>query len=295
MATQLQAWFPWTARPLVVSAPMRAVSGAALAAAVSNAAGLGFVGAGYSLDNDDVMADLAHTPGLLLSGPAFTEPARATPAAFGIGFILFHCPLDQALAATASLRPAAVWLFAPASDGQLREWVSMLRAVAPWTKVAVQVCSIAAATHALQITVDGGECGVHMLVAQGVPDAGGHGECRGASLMALVPELQDLLGRLGQRGRVPVLAAGGIMDGRGAAAALALGADGVVLGTRVSAVLYRLWRGIAESGGGRSWWRATRVSHRQGCRNCCSIRATAGSTLSGTRPAPPPLLCWSWW
>ena len=65
--------------------------------------------------------------------------------------------------------------------------------------------------------------GADVLVAQG-GEAGGHGGWVGT--MVLVPELVDLAGA------VPVVAAGGIADGRGVAAALALGAQGVLVGTR---------------------------------------------------------------
>jgi len=65
--------------------------------------------------------------------------------------------------------------------------------------------------------------GADVLVAQG-GEAGGHGGWVGT--MVLVPELVDLAGA------VPVVAAGGIADGRGVAAALALGAQGALVGTR---------------------------------------------------------------
>ncbi len=66
--------------------------------------------------------------------------------------------------------------------------------------------------------------GADILVAQGT-EGGGHGASRG--LMTLVPEVADALG-----GRIPIVAAGGIADGRGLAAALMLGATGILMGTR---------------------------------------------------------------
>ncbi len=68
------------------------------------------------------------------------------------------------------------------------------------------------------------EAGCDLVVAQGT-EAGGHtGQ---VATMALVPQIVDAVGD-----RVPVVAAGGIVDGRGLAAALMLGADGVWVGTR---------------------------------------------------------------
>ena len=68
------------------------------------------------------------------------------------------------------------------------------------------------------------EAGCDIVVAQGT-EAGGHtGQ---VATMALVPQIVDAVGD-----RVPVVAAGGLFDGRGLAAALALGADGVWIGTR---------------------------------------------------------------
>jgi enoyl-[acyl-carrier protein] reductase II len=68
------------------------------------------------------------------------------------------------------------------------------------------------------------EAGCDVVVAQGT-EAGGH--TGRVATMALVPQVVDAVGE-----RVPVVAAGGIVDGRGLAAALALGADGVWVGTR---------------------------------------------------------------
>jgi nitronate monooxygenase len=198
---------------------MRTISGSALAAAVSNANALGFFGAGFSLDEPAVKQDLDATPALL---PA--ENGEASTLPFGIGFLIFKASLPLALEATKLHRPAAVWFFAHADSEQLREWVREFRDVAPWTKVLVQISSVAEAAELLELGVDA-------IVAQGVADSGGHGRKAGGSILTLVPEVKDLVKKMGRV--VPVLAAGGIMDGRGAAAALALGADGIVLGTRV--------------------------------------------------------------
>jgi nitronate monooxygenase len=62
-------------------------------------------------------------------------------------------------------------------------------------------------------------------------DAGGHGPCPGAGIVSLVPETRGTLDREGFSG-IGIFAAGGISDGRGIAAALACGANGVVMGTR---------------------------------------------------------------
>jgi enoyl-[acyl-carrier protein] reductase II len=72
--------------------------------------------------------------------------------------------------------------------------------------------------------IDAVEAGCDLVVAQGT-EAGGHTGL--VATMPLVPQIVDAVGD-----RVPVVAAGGIFDGRGLAAALALGADGVWVGTR---------------------------------------------------------------
>ncbi|UZP43492.1 hypothetical protein NXS19_011304 [Fusarium pseudograminearum] len=73
-------------------------------------------------------------------------------------------------------------------------------------------------------------CQPDALVLQG-SDAGGHGHAHGASLITLIPEVVDALENEGIA-NIPLIAAGGIMDGRSAAAAVMLGASGVVMGTR---------------------------------------------------------------
>ena len=80
----------------------------------------------------------------------------------------------------------------------------------------IQIQTLRAARDALALGTD-------VLVAQGT-EAGGHGAAR--ALFPLLPAVVDVAGE------VPVVAAGGIADGRGLAAALTLGAAGVLLGTR---------------------------------------------------------------
>jgi nitronate monooxygenase len=72
------------------------------------------------------------------------------------------------------------------------------------------------------------DLGADVIVAQGT-EGGGHGARRGRSTLPFVPVVVDLAGH------TPVLAAGGIADGRGVAAALALGAAGALIGTRFQA------------------------------------------------------------
>ncbi|PUU73108.1 hypothetical protein B9Z19DRAFT_1135832 [Tuber borchii] len=214
----LSQTFPWIKTPLVVSAPMRILSGHKLAVKVSKAGGIGFYGPGY--DVDPVPAALRTAREAF----ALSDPAEVLP--IGVGFILWKAPLEPVLDALKTYRPAAVWLFAPKDEAQMQNWVYAIRRSAPGVSIWAQVGSLAEAESVVRLDVD-------VLVLQG-GDAGGHGiSGRRGSVMQLVPEVVDALGRSNGGSKVPaVLAAGGIVDGRGVAAALGLGAQGAVLGTR---------------------------------------------------------------
>jgi nitronate monooxygenase len=172
---------------------MGSVSGGALAAAVSRAGGLGIIGGGYG-DREQL-------------GKEF---AAAGNAPVGVGFITWSLAKQPELLDLALERaPKALFL----SFGELGPFAPKIkRAGVP---LIAQVQTVAQAKRAL------GE-GADVLVAQGT-EAGGHGATR--ATFPLVPAVVDVAG-----GR-PVLAAGGIGDGRGLAAALMLGAAGVVCGT----------------------------------------------------------------
>lgn len=183
----------------IVLAPMAGVAGGELAAAVSRAGGLGMIGGGYG--------DRAWLT---------DQFARAAGARVGCGFITWSLAqrpelLDLAL----EQEPVAVML----SFGDPAPFAEAVRASG-----ALLVCQIQdrrQAEHALGLGAD-------VLVAQGT-EAGGHGYgTRGT--MTLVPEIVDLVAAHGSG--TPVLAAGGIADGRGLAASLMLGADGALMGTR---------------------------------------------------------------
>jgi nitronate monooxygenase len=177
----------------ILSAPMAGIAGGALAAAVSHAGGLGLIGGGYG-DR----------------GWLEREFDIAGDTAVGVGFITWALDRNPDLLALAiERRPRAIML----SFGGIRAHASRVaRAGIP---LLAQVQTVAEARKAL---VDGAS----IIVAQGT-EAGGHGGRR--ATLALVPEVVDVVGD------VPVVAAGGIADGRGIAAALMLGASGVLCGT----------------------------------------------------------------
>jgi nitronate monooxygenase len=180
-------------RPILL-APMDLVSGGKLAAAVAHAGGLGLLGGGYG-DADWIDR----------------EWARAGNARIGCGFITWSLAgrpelLDRALAR----RPAAVML----SFGDPRPFVSAIRAAD-----AKLICQVQTRAQALEAV----EAGADVIVAQGA-EAGGHGQTE--PLFTLLPQIVDACPD------TPVVAAGGIADGRGLAAAMMFGAEGVLMGTR---------------------------------------------------------------
>lgn len=178
----------------LLAAPMAGVAGGALAAAVSDAGGFGLIGGGYG--DRDWLAEQ-------------TRDLDCTR--LGIGFITWRLAdnpalLDVALAA----RPRAILL----SFGDVQPFAGKIRARD--VLLIAQVQSLEAACAAR-------DAGADIIVAQGT-EAGGHGGTR--ATLPLVPAIVDAVAP------VPVVAAGGIADGRGLAAALMLGASGAMMGTR---------------------------------------------------------------
>jgi nitronate monooxygenase len=182
----------------ILLAPMGGASGGVLAGAVTAAGGLGLIGAGYG-----DAAWLDH------------EFAAAGNQRVGCGFITWSLArkpelLDLALAR----RPAAIML----SFGDAAPFLPKIKAAG--VLAICQVQSLGQARTALQEGAD-------IIVAQGT-EAGGHGAAR--AVLPLVPAIADAVAAA--RSDTVVLAAGGIADGRGLAAALMLGAEGVLVGSR---------------------------------------------------------------
>jgi nitronate monooxygenase len=183
----------------ILSAPMAFAGGGALAAAVSRAGGLGLIGGGYG------------DPGWLEE-----QFAAAAGERVGVGFITWSLRKSPSLLTDVlKHRPAAVML----SFGDPRPYVDEIRAAG-----AALVCQCQDMAHVM----DAVDAGAQVVVAQGA-EAGGHGALRGT--LSFVPEAADYLAQ--HAPATLLLAAGGIGDGRGLAAALMLGADGVLVGTRL--------------------------------------------------------------
>jgi nitronate monooxygenase len=189
----------------ILLAPMGSAAGGKLAAAVTHAGGLGMVGSGY-----------ASTTAIR------QELGEAGNARVGIGFILWALDRNpQALDVALDARPAAIML----SFGNPEPYTARIKAVG--SKIICQVQTLEQAKQAAA-------AGADIIIAQG-RDAGGHsGTTRGT--IGLVPAVVDAVGS-----SIPVVAAGGIADGRGLAAALSLGAAGVSMGTRFTATKESLW------------------------------------------------------
>jgi nitronate monooxygenase len=178
----------------VLLAPMDLVAGGRLASEVTKAGGLGIIGGGYG---DEAWLT--------------RELEAAGNARVGVGFITWSMEKKpHLLDLTLKRKPVAIMF----SFGRIDAHVEKVKRAG--ALVIAQVQTVAQAKEAAV-------AGADILVAQG-GEAGGHGISRGT--MALVPAVVDAAGG------IPVVAAGGIADGRGLAAALMLGAAGVLLGTR---------------------------------------------------------------
>ncbi|MWG35646.1 NAD(P)H-dependent flavin oxidoreductase [Halomarina oriensis] len=184
----------------VAQAPVGSVTCPDLAATVSSAGGLGSLAVTW------------HSPEA--TERAIEETRSSTDAPFAVNLVLDDAttryPTDEQLAACLDAG-APVVAFSFGDPAPYVERVHEAGALAV-TMVGTPADARSAA-----------EAGVDAVVAQGA-EAGGHLDSE-TSTLALVPRVVDAVD-------VPVLAAGGIVDGRGVAAALALGADGAYLGTR---------------------------------------------------------------
>ena len=213
---------------------------APLAVAVTKAGGLGQIGSA-----NDLKALDSH----ITSASKDLQRTSEDLLPIGVGFLPFLVDIEEAMGVIAKHRPAVVWLFAAKTVDDYATWAARAREASPKSMVWVQVGSV---KDALRIAR---EAKPDVLVVQGA-DAGGHGLARSAGLVTVLPEVRDALTEAGL-GDVMVVGSGGITDGRGVAAALALGADGVVMGTRFLAAsetnLHPNWRAelLEASDGGQ--------------------------------------------
>lgn len=229
-AELLLARYPWASWPFIVSAPMKVMSGPALAVAVSRAGGLGFIGPaanaqGFSSDLEEA-SGLVNKARAASSSPSASNkfPPASSCLPVGIGFQLWTDDVNVAAASIEKYKPCAAWLFAPREGPQeLETWSRRIRRACPETQIWVQIGTLGEAKGLLQSPEK-----PDVVVVQGA-EAGGHGRASdGMGITTLLPEVADAMAS----SRIPLLAAGGIADGRGAAAALCLGASGAVMGTR---------------------------------------------------------------
>jgi len=181
----------------IISAPMSGTATGELAAAVSEAGGLGLIGAWPAKGPDWLREQIRLV-------------RERTQRPFGVGFISSAPHLGELVQVAIEERVSAI------SHSFADPTPYVPGAHEAGIKVLAQVQKV---SHAKKVAL----AGVDVITAQGA-EAGGHTGYSGT--LPLVPAIIDVVGD------IPVVAAGGIADGRGVAAMLMLGAEGVWLGTR---------------------------------------------------------------
>jgi enoyl-[acyl-carrier protein] reductase II len=184
----------------IIQAGMVWVSGWKLASAVSNEGGLGLIGSG------------SMKPDLLREH--IKKCKAATDKPFGVNIPLLRSDAEDLVKVTIEEKVKIVF----SSAGHPGKFIKMLKE----NNIKV-VHVIPSVKHALKAE----EVGCDAVVGEGV-EAGGHNGINETTTLTLIPQLVDAV-------KIPVIAAGGIADGRGILAALSLGAEGVQIGTRFAA------------------------------------------------------------
>lgn len=205
----------------VVSGGMVWCSGWRLAAAVSEAGGLGLIGSG------------SMTPELLREH--IRKCRNATDKPFGVNVPLMYRYAEQIMHVIADEAVPVVFT----SAGNPKTWTGFLHDAG---------CKVAHVVSSSRFALKSRDAGVDAVVAEGF-EAGGHNGREESTTMVLVPQVRSAID-------IPLIAAGGIASGEGMAAAFALGAEGVQMGTRfaltqessASDAFKRLCIGLDEGG-----------------------------------------------
>lgn len=205
----------------VISGGMVWCSGWRLAAAVSEAGGLGLIGSG------------SMTPELLREH--IRKCRNATDKPFGVNVPLMYRYAEQIMHVIADEGVPVVFT----SAGNPKTWTGFLHDAG---------CKVAHVVSSSRFALKSRDAGVDAVVAEGF-EAGGHNGREESTTMVLVPQVRSAID-------IPLIAAGGIASGEGMAAAFALGAEGVQMGTRfaltqessASDAFKRLCIGLDEGG-----------------------------------------------
>lgn len=198
----------------IIQAPMNWVSGADLAAAVSNAGGLGTLGPNCGADQ--ITADVELTGERMRT--QIQKARRLTSAPFGVNVVV---GFGEELAYSRKIVEVLIQEAVPVaivSVGRPDIYTGALK------KAGVKVLhAISTARHGRKAEA----AGVDAVICEGF-EAGGHKGFTELTTLTLTPMVADAV-------RIPVISGGGVGDARGVLAVLALGADGVYLGTRFMA------------------------------------------------------------
>jgi len=186
----------------IIQAGMVWASGWKLASAVSNNGGLGLIGAG------------SMKPGLLKEHIRKCKSATSKP--FGVNIPLLRGDADQLVNTVIEEGVKIVF----SSAGNPAKFIELLKE---------NDITVVHVVPSLKFGLKAESAGCDAVVGEGV-EAGGHNGADQTTSLCLIPQLADAL-------TIPVIAAGGIADGRGILAAMSLGAEGVQIGTRFAATV----------------------------------------------------------
>lgn len=197
----------------IIQGPMSWISDATLAAAVSNAGGIGVMGPNAGAKT--VTTDIIETGERLRSQIRLAKTLTDKP--FGVNIMVFDRDVafsDRCLKVVLEEGIA----FAVTCGDRPDRYIKQLKSAG------IKVFHRALAANNVEAAKKAEQAGVDAFIAVGFEGGGHVGEDR-IPTMALIPQIADAI-------KIPVVAGGGIVDGRGMVAAMALGAEGIFMGTR---------------------------------------------------------------